>query len=195
MLSKEQKLELTSLLIAEEHVTNFPKSINVKKIADLAGVSRAWIYKYFGASDQDIICTAIDCVVSQITELTLPTNEIPSRAEWVKEFISGLEKTMKEVETYPVIFRFYLLSTVYQDKFFERFKLHETLFLEGRAIPLLRKSLKLSLAEARSMAEMLHSLRLGVALTWLSEPDKTSLKRSRILGVLKNQLFEELFLS
>jgi AcrR family transcriptional regulator len=193
MLTKEQKLEFTSLQIIREYLTKYPKKISVKEIAEHSGVSRAWIYKYFGSEDQQIILTAVDCVVSQLTELSVPEKNLPSKSEWLVHFVNGLENTMKEVEAYPEIFRFYLHSTVHQNQYFERFKHHEDLFLQKMAIPLLRKALKLNLAEGRAMGDMLHSLRLGVALKWLSEPDKSAAKRSRILLTIKKQVFEAIF--
>ena len=68
MLEKNQKIDVVSMLIIRELVKlNRPK-INIQRIATGAGVSRPWIYKYFGSSESDMIVTAIDYLAPQFTE-------------------------------------------------------------------------------------------------------------------------------
>lgn len=190
-LSKEAKLEKISLLIVREYLAAPHKKLNIQKIAAEGNVSRPWIYKYFGSTEREIILTTIDCLASQLTETSLPARIPSSARDWAKHFLKGINTSLLEVESYPDVFRFYVLTKLYSNEFSERFKYHEELYLEKRAVPLIRQAFGLSLGEARTMAEMIHSLRIGVALKWLLEENKTPTNRAKIIQTIKVRVFDQ----
>lgn len=181
MATKNEKIQLVSLLIIRAYLENPARKLNIKLIAEKAGVSRPWVYKNFGASQEAIILTCIDSVSSDFTEIstTLPT--INSKDDWYKLFAAGLHQTLKEVEDYPEIYRFYVHTRIYPGPFSERFQYHEDLFLERRFIPGLMKAFKINLSEAKQLASIIHSFRMGISLMWLNEPQKSDARRRKIV--------------
>lgn len=190
-LSKEAKLEKISLLIVREYLLAPHKKLNIQRIAAEGNVSRPWIYKYFGSSEKDIILTTIDSLSSQLTETSLPDKIPTSGKDWAKHFLKGINTSLMEVEAYPDVFRFYVLTKLYPSDFSERFKFHEELYLEKRAMPLIRKAFGFTTLEARTMAEMIHALRMGVAIKWLLEENKSPANRAKIIQTIKVRVFDQ----
>lgn len=189
--TKETKLERVSLLIVREYLKNPQKKLNIQLIASEAQVSRAWIYKYFGSTQKEIVLTTIDCMASQLTETRLPEKLPKSGRDWAKHFLKGMNNSLLEVEAYPDLFRFYILTKLFSSEFSERFKYHEELYLQNRAVPLIREAFGFSVTEARTMAEMIHSLRIGISLKWLLEEQKTPGNRAKIIQTIKARVFDQ----
>jgi hypothetical protein len=190
-LSKEAKLEKVSLLIVKEYLLAPHKKLNIQKIAVEGNVSRPWIYKYFGSTEKDIILTTIDGLASQLTETSMPEKVPTNGKDWAKHFLKGINTSLLEVEGYPDVFRFYMLTKLYPSEFSERFKFHEELYLQKRAVPLIRQAFGFSTADARTMAEMIHALRIGVAMKWLLEENKSPANRAKIIQTIKVRVFDQ----
>ncbi len=190
-LDKNEKIGVVSYLIIQEMNKVKKSKINVQKLAEKAQVSRPWIYKYFGSSEKEIVMTAIDCLSSQITELTKEDDEPESRKEWARFFLKSLDITMVEAETYPEFFQFYFMCMLFPSEFTERLKHHEHLYHEHRVIPRIKKVFAFSQTEARSFAEMILALRLGMVISWLREENKTKANRQKLIGSVRKNIFDQ----
>jgi AcrR family transcriptional regulator len=167
--SKDEKIGTVSYLIIIEKLKFQRDKINVQKLATSAGVSRPWIYKYFGSSEEEMVLNAIDCMAPQLTELSKKDSEPTSPKEWARFFLKSIDKTLQEVEIYPEFFQFYFLSTLFPDEYGKRLIHHEGLFREQKEVPRLKVVFGFSYSEARAFAEMTFTLRMGVVMSWIKE--------------------------
>lgn len=188
---KNEKMGTVSYLIIQEMIKLSRSKINIQKLALKAEVSRPWIYKYFGSSEEEIVMTAIDCLSPQITELSKDELEINTRKEWAGFFLKSLDITLQEAEMYPDFFQFYFLSVLFPNKYTDRLKHHEDLYQEHKVIPRLKKVFGFNQAEARSFAEMILSLRFGLVLNWMSESQKTKANRLKIIASVRKNIFDQ----
>lgn len=131
----------------------------------------------------------IDSLVPQIVPTAYPEKSITPQ-DWAKDFLTGLNNFLVDIEQYPDIFRFYVYSKLTPGKYSERFKFHEDRFFSKRAVPFIRKAFGVGQEEARSMAELINSLRVGIALDWLTETNRTSKGRSKILKTIKLKILD-----
>jgi AcrR family transcriptional regulator len=190
-MDKNQKIGMVSYFIIQDLNKIKRAKINIQKVAERAQVSRPWVYKYFGSSEQEIIMTAIDCLSSQITEFA-KTDAIPeTRKDWARLFLKSLDITLAEAEKYPDFFIFYFMSVLTPGPYAERLKHHEHLYQENRVIPRIKKVFVFSQSEARSFAEMILALRLGVVMSWLREENKSKTNRQKLIGSVRKHIFDQ----
>lgn len=189
MQDKNEKMGHVSYLVIKHLLKVQSPKLNVKTLSEAASVSRPWVYKYFGSTEHDIIMTAIDCLAPQITELSSPLDDNSTRKEWARNFLKGLEKTLIESEQYPEFFQFYFMHMIFPSKYSERLKHHEELYLNHRVIPVIMKAFGFSKVEARSFAEMIFSLRLGLVLNWMNEPQKSKTTRAKVMDTVRKKIF------
>lgn len=183
--SKDEKILHLSMLLLSEFHSPLDAKINVNQVAQKIGVSRAWVYKYFGATKEQIMLTAIDCLAPMLTELSKPLEEQKAKSEWAKGFLKGLDKTLQEAQEYPALFRFYFYCHLHPNPYLDRIKLHEGLFVEHRVIPQIKSAFGLTYQEARNFAEMLMATRMGLVLKWLNEPNQTPQARLKLINTVK----------
>ncbi len=177
-MTKDEKLQLVGFTIIHDYVKAPHKKLNINSIAKKCKVSRPWIYKYFGPDHEQILLSAIDSRASDLAAVPEYGSKLETKRDWMKFFLKNLDFTLVQVEKYPEVITLYLYSQLYPSIYGERFKFHEQRLLERVSIPAIRQTFKFSAQEARNMAEMIHSLRMGLCLKWLQEKEKknTSLK-------------------
>lgn len=190
MPEKNQKIDIVSMLIIRELVKLERPRINIQKLAEKADVSRPWIYKYFGSTEDDIISTAIDCLAPQFTEHG-KVSEINTPKDWAKAFLKTLELALIKVEKYPEVYQAIYSSMVIPNNFTERIKHHETIFKEKHVVPQVKKVFGVSNDEARSFADLIQALRFGIMLQWLREDEKTPLKKKKLLREIQRRIFDQ----
>lgn len=187
--SKDEKILSVGLLLLSELTSYDEVKLNISTIAKKAGVSRAWVYKYFGNSQDEIVLSAIDSVAPQLTELGKQLDKVQGKTEWARQYLKGLNQTLLEVEQYPALFRFYFICHLHGGPYLERIRLHEGLFVEHRVIPQLKAAFELSYPEARQFAEMLMAMRMGLVLKWLNEPNPTAQNRQKLISTVRTRVF------
>lgn len=178
------------MLIIREVVKLERARLNIQKIAATAQVSRPWIYKYFGSTEDQIISTAIDCLAPQFTEHG-KVSEINSPKAWAKAFLKTLELALVKVEDYPEIYQFIYSSMIIPNNFSDRIKYHETIFKEKHVVPQVKKVFGVTNDEARSFADLIQALRFGIMLQWLRESEKTPLKKKKLLREIQRRIFDQ----
>mgnify|MGYP003393704409 CR=1 FL=1 len=191
MLTKDEKILHFSMLLLTQINPPLKARLNVNQLAAQLGVSRPWVYKYFGSSTEAMFLTAIDAIAPMLTELGKPTDDIKTKRDWAKSFLKGLDQTLQEVEAYPDLFRFYFACHVQPTIYLDRIRHHEGLFLEHKTIPPLKSIFGLSYLEARNFAEMLMATRMGLVLKWLNEPHRTPQARQKLVSTLRLRVFNQ----
>lgn len=82
------------------------KSITHARLSKDAGVSRAWIYKYVGASREDLMDFSVKTIASQFVNLDIPLKATNPRewheekVEWISEMVSRSRHMSAVVEIY-----------------------------------------------------------------------------------------------
>jgi AcrR family transcriptional regulator len=185
MSDKAEKMEAVAFAIlrADARGRRAQPKLNVSQIAKGCGVSRAWIYKYFGSTQDEIIEAVIDVLAPLI--LTASSHEGSTPAEWTRRLTRGLEESLDEVEQYPEIFDFYFRHRLGSSRFQNRIIFHENAYVENTVRPQLQRAFELTPARAREVAETLMTLRLGLIFRWLTTKDRAPEVRRRHLTVMK----------
>ncbi len=185
MSEKAEKMEAVAFAIlrADARARRTQPKLNVSQIASACGVSRAWIYKYFGSTQDEIIEAVIDILAPLI--LTAGSDEGSSPGEWSRRLTKGLEESLDEVENYPEIFEFYFRHRIGSSRFQNRIAFHENAYVENTVRPQLQRAFDLTPTRAREVAETIMTLRLGLIFRWLTTKDRAPETRRRHLTVLK----------
>ncbi len=190
MQEKNEKIDVVSMLIIRELVKLERPKINVQNLASKAGVSRPWIYKYFGSNEDEMILTAIDCLAPRFTEHG-KVSEIHTAKAWAKAFLKTLELALVKVETYPEVYQAMYSSMIIPNSFSARIRHHETIFKEKHVVPQVKKIFGVSNEEARSFSDLIQALRFGIMLQWLRETEKTPLKKKKLLKEIQKNIFDQ----
>lgn len=191
MAEKGEKLDLVSLTIIRELVNLERPRMNVQKIARATGVSRSWIYKYFGASEEEMVLSAIDFLAPKFTDHGKITKDSQGPKAWAATFLKSLDLALEKVETFPEIYRFIFGSMIYQDNYAARIRHHELSFKENFLVPQIIRVFGMRSDEARSFADLVLSLRLGVMLHWLRESERTPAKKKKLLREIRKSIFDQ----
>lgn len=168
------------------------RRINIQKLSKKSKVSRAWIYKYFGSNEKQIMLTAIDLLAPLITEASKVARGYKDRDAWLKGLLKSLRATFYEVEEYGDLFRFYFAIMLKNNEYAERVKYHEREYMLRRAIPQITNSFECSKAEATSLAQIVFHIRIGLVFSWLTEPDRTPLKRKQLLSLVRTRILDQM---
>jgi AcrR family transcriptional regulator len=152
-LDKSEKMEAVAFAIlrADARGRRAHPKLNVSQIATGCGVSRAWVYKYFGSTQDEIIESVIDVLAPLI--LTASSDEGSTPAEWTRRLTRSLEETLDEVEQYPEIFEFYFRHRIGSSRFQTRIVFHESAYVENTVRPQLQRAFDLTPVRAREVAE------------------------------------------
>lgn len=188
---KDAKIDRVCLLIIQEYLKAPGKKLNIQSIAKKAGVSRAWIYKYFGSTQEEMMFTTIDSISSRIVQSAAPEKTALTPKEWGAQLLIGINGFLTDIEAFPDVFRFYVMTKITPSKFSDRFQYHEDRFLTKRSIPLLKNTFGFAPDEAKRSAELIHSLRIGMGVKWLEEKNKTALGRTKILKTMKLRILDQ----
>lgn len=168
--------------------------LNIAHLAKKCEVSRAWIYKNFGATNEKIILTAIDILAPSLTASIRPMDvwKTQSKSVWMVEFMQSLELTLEQVEADPSIFQFYINHRLQPTAIGQHLAHHESRFISHvvrRHVEL--SDQKLDIKATTVMAEYLAAIRTGLIFKWLSAPHLTlDQKRSELRG-LAHQLVHQ----
>ena len=106
-MDKEEKYEAVGLNIIRAVLDFKEPKINIQKIAKESGVSRSWIYKYFGSSREEVIDMAIQCLAPIFVKLSKNRAKPKTKIEWVEVYVEYLEETLHEISKYPELIKYY----------------------------------------------------------------------------------------
>lgn len=180
---QSSKVMKVAIKIIQDRVENSKSDrMNVAALAKQCEVSRAWIYKNFGASNEKIILTSIDILAPTLTAAVRDPEVWRSAGAggWVAETMKSFELTLQQVHNDPAIFQFYITHRLQPTEIGRHLAHHESRFISHvvrRQVELSNNTLDVKVTTL--VAEYLAAVRTGFVFKWLSSPqisleDKTN---------------------
>lgn len=183
---KEEKMFMVAqatLKILNQHGLS---GVSFARVARAAGVSRAWLYKYIGGSDQELVDFTIDTFGTMWGRLDRPDlhgDEMQWQQGIMERFSHFLDSNLKYPWILPIYFRYRGTKTILGD----RIVLIEQKYLK-RQVGELQKSFQLSPAQARLTADVLLGIRLGLAYQWMSGDLQNAVTKGELVSFLGKSL-------
>lgn len=185
----EKKLIEVSLKIIHQY--EYDRKLNVSKIANDQGVSRAWIYKYFGPDTNAILKTSVEMIAPLMTDSKREKEVWKNNtlSEWIENIIVTLEITVNQLKLYPILFKFYLhqriqkseVSTYIMD-LEKRYVVQEICIQLESILP------KSTFSQRLAVSEVLMALKIGLLVKWIglseSELDTEILRLRETIPIL-----------
>lgn len=139
--------------------------ITFSSVAKASGVSRAWLYKYFGASDQALLdfMTETFAVTWAKTEMI---SHASNRNLWVKETMAGYSQFLDAAVEFPWAMEVYFRYRGTGNLLGQKIKSLEDHYIRTQAESV-RIGTSLIPAQARLVSEVLLGVRLGLAHRWV----------------------------
>lgn len=168
----EHKLIESCLKIIEFYSKE--KKLNISKLAQEIGVSRAWIYKYFGSDTENILKTAIEMLGPILTGArrgseVWKTNSVDG---WIENILVTFEITIEQVRLYPTIFRFYLQERLQNSEIGTHLRLQEDRYVSEVVCFQLESLMQGStFAQRLAVSNLLFALKIGMLFRWLTIPE------------------------
>lgn len=187
---QSSKMMKVAINIIQDRVENSKSDrMNVARLAQQCEVSRAWIYKNFGASNDKIILTAIDILAPTLTAAVRPTDVWRSAetGHWVAQTMKSFELTLQQVHSDPAIFQFYILHRLQPTEIGRHLAHHESRFISH----VVRRQVELSnnqldVKGTTLIAEYLVAVRMGLVFKWLSVPHLSLKEKTEELRIFSH---------
>lgn len=161
-------------------------AVSFSRIARSSGVSRAWLYKYIGNSDEKLIEFSVDLFGSYFARLDEPVGGGSSRL-WTRQVIDRFSALLETSLKYPVVLNIYFRYQATPTLLGQRIARIESVYLKHQVLEI-QKSVPVSAAQARMVAEILLGIRMGLAHRWLSAEFRKSTSKEELLQYLKRSL-------
>ncbi len=145
------------------------------KVSRKSGVSRAWIYEYIGQDKTAFIEFAADTIASELARIKMKLPDDKEQLE--KQLKEGLDFLFDSVLKDPVVIKIYFRFRGTANPLGQVIAKYEKQWLSAAAKSSV-KTLGLSLEEAKLLAELAFTLRLGFAHN-LATSDSPALARAR----------------
>ncbi|MGE0616121.1 MAG: TetR/AcrR family transcriptional regulator [Bacteriovoracia bacterium] len=163
-LTKSEKMihvAQCTLSIIQVHGT---EGVNHSRLARSAGVSRAWLYKYFGSSREALIEFAIDYFGKLFAEMEHERGLRGAR-EWVAETKQGLDRMLRDTARYPWLIPIYFRYKGTSSPMGRCIARLEKLYFEKHSRELM-SVFKSDREKAYLLSQVLTSFRMGLAQAW-----------------------------
>jgi hypothetical protein len=157
-MSKELYFQKVIEATAKTIARTPPEKVRYSQISKLSGVSRAWIYKYFGTDTQQLIGHTIRAYSEQLSLINRPLHE-GSLEQWIQVTTQNTVLGIQMLQEQPWIIQVYLRYRQNPDPLFQPIRDTETQILKK-----LQKELKplLPKAQLEATLEALECLRTGL---------------------------------
>lgn len=137
------------------------ENLSHTRVAEVSGVSRAWIYKYIGKNPEDLITYSLDVIGKEFAKTDGLLSQ-KSAADVRTSLFNGTFRMLGDAAKNPALMALYYRYTGTQNPIGK--KIAE---LEGAYIDIVRTRLQkyfgLSKGDASTVAEVLHGMRMGLA--------------------------------
>ena len=166
----EQKKIQTSILIISEYSKGDRKKLNISKISQTLGVSRAWIYKNYGSSTEEILQTSIEIVSPLLTGLRRDATiwDQDETSKWLADIIVSFEIAIDQVKLYPELFKFYLSERLNSSAIGKHLLLQESRYMTEVVQKQLKHVFKFTdNSNCEALAKLLFALKIGLLFQWL----------------------------
>lgn len=158
---KETKFEQTAVAVFRVLNSKGNLKLNPSSVSRFAGVSRAWLYKYIGSSQSDLISFLLDYFGNDIGK-PIQVDGTDERA-WRIKFKKGTTKFLAEVRTYPFLIPFFIGRRYGDGIISEKLARIEEVY-EREILKMSSVSLKMTEAENRKLSVILTYFRVAVGL-------------------------------
>lgn len=102
-MSKEERFARVAEAVVALMLHRGPAEVKLATIARKAGVSRPWLYKYFGAEPQEIIAFTVRAWGTRFAELD-HSNAAPDVAGWRENILRGTRRGLRDAAETPAVF-------------------------------------------------------------------------------------------
>lgn len=152
--------------------------ISKSDLAKKANVSRAWIYKYCGRTDEELIRKSFEYFAMFFARQGHSLKPIRwTKKIWLDRFVQGFEEMLDDVEKFPWIMPMYykfkgtnsLIGKMIQD--------YEQYYTRSEDAPRMAQVFKLKKEPSIYLAEVLLALRMGLTHQWAVDKDKVPRKK------------------
>jgi AcrR family transcriptional regulator len=140
------------------------KGMGFSRLARAAGVSRAWIYKYWGTREE-LIAFATDHFGAAFTMQGNARPPAASAKEWLDGVTTDFAQLLERTRAHPLVLALYFRFRGSQTPIGKRIARVEAIQAD-REIAELRRLYGLSRADGARMAEIIGSIRMGLAHSW-----------------------------
>lgn len=189
--SKAEKFEQVSLALFQLLATQPLVKITHAKVARKANVSRAWIYKYIGSDKDALITFAIEHLGKKLTERDL-ADVIESKGDLIAATIAGVDRMFENTSTYPWFIPVYFKYKGTSSSPAQAIRDIEQAYVKRQATLMKRVFKSYNQKQAEAAAEVLTTLRMGLAFNWQMGELKSRGSREEILAFI-GQWIGELF--
>jgi AcrR family transcriptional regulator len=189
--SKEEKFHAVSVALASLLNTVGPNKITLSQVAKKAKVSRAWIYKYIGAENEDLIRFAIEHIGREVTQKDL--NEVVnSKEELVQSITRGIGRMFQNTAEYPWLIPVYYKYRGTDTAPGKLIDAVEQAYVNRQAQQIKKHFNSYSAEQAMIASEILTATRMGLAFTWQRGELNKKASKDQVLASLEHWL-KELF--
>ena len=126
--TKEEKfVDVAETILKTIHLHGLD-ALSHSRLARGAKVSRAWIYKYLGKDDSDLVRFAADLFGKHFAGIDM-ANDVSSREAWISSQIEGFRTLLQDTQNHPHILPIYYTYLGTQNPLGEQIREVERLWL------------------------------------------------------------------
>jgi AcrR family transcriptional regulator len=163
--SKEERFHKVAEVVATLVLRSGRDGLKVATVARRSGVSRAWIYKYFGPDPAALVAFAIRLYGEAFSDLA-SSRSADNVAEWREIVAQATHKGLRDALAAPWCIQVYFRYRHSPDEIGEAIRDLETRYIE-RSLEELPSRLRADRARAQRFVEFFTGTRLGAFHRWL----------------------------
>ncbi|OFZ20017.1 MAG: hypothetical protein A2X94_11695 [Bdellovibrionales bacterium GWB1_55_8] len=183
---KAQKMlrvaEATLKILDQHGITG----LSFSRVARSAAVSRTWLYKYIGGSDQELLAFAVETfgrIYARLDDSGSHRND----KEWLRGTVARFGRLLDSTIQYPSVLPIYFKFRGSENLVGKTIEGIERIYL-SRQTAELERIFSLPAKTARLAAEVLLGIRIGVAHRWLQTGMRQKVKKEELLVFLTRSL-------
>ncbi len=169
--------------------------LHITAIAKKCRISRAWIYKNFGSTSEDIVSNAIDVIAPMLVAPRSPTGQWQtlSGLDWIKAYMESFVTSLEQVELYPFLFKLYFKHRALNSKIGKRLAYHEERY-SSQIVRLQVESSENSQAfeKTKLISDYLVAMRSGLIFKLLSSPEVSLTAKRQELEAVTKEIMDRL---
>lgn len=178
--AKEAKFHRVAWAVATSLLRKGEDGLRVSDVARRAGVSRAWVYKYFGHNTDDILLYALGLFGPAFAAPVVA--EVDDPAAWRATLHAGMLKGLQDVSRVPWCVAVYFRYRHGHGAFADALRAVEATELEGfhaRMPEVLRRR-----PDSRTFVHTFHAARMGVLFAGIEEGAMGQAGVEHLLGMV-----------
>ena len=163
--SKAEKMQKVAEGTMKVLSTQGHSGITFSNVAKASGVSRPWLYKYFGCSDQALLDFMTETFATSWGKTEMVSNARTPR-RWVRETMDGYSAFLDAAVESPWVMTLYFRHRGTQTSLGLKIKSLEDHYIQAQADSV-QAATGFPAAQAKLVSEVLLGVRLGLAHRWV----------------------------